>query len=99
MLARFSVAPLNKWDGMSAEVAESLVIIKASGLSYQLTAMGTIVEGEPEEVFELIKKVHVNMRNKHPRVSTSIDIDDKVGQSGQLKAKTSSVESKLTTDG
>ena len=97
MLARFSVAPLNKWEGMSVEVAESLAIIKASGLSYQLTAMGTIVEGEPEEVFELIKKVHMNMRAKNPRVSTSIDIDDKVGMSGQLKAKTSSVEEKLKT--
>ena len=80
---------------MSAEVAESLAIIRASGLSYQLTAMGTIVEGEPEEVFELIKRVHINMRSKHPRVSTSIDIDDKVGKSGQLAAKTASVEAKL----
>ncbi|ADU65567.1 protein of unknown function DUF77 [Desulfurispirillum indicum S5] len=100
MLAEFSITPIDKAHGhLSEYVAKTIEIIRQSGLPYELHAMGTIVEGEPEEVFSLIQKCHVNMRQHSLRVSTSIKIDDKVGTTGALYKKVKSVESKLDQGG
>ncbi|MCZ7586613.1 MAG: thiamine-binding protein [Deltaproteobacteria bacterium] len=45
MLVFISVAPADKWESMSADVAESLRLIRESGLDHELTAMGTLIEG------------------------------------------------------
>jgi uncharacterized protein (TIGR00106 family) len=95
MLAFFSVAPGGKGEHLSEYVAKSLALIEASGLDYMFGPMGTTVEGEPEEVFELIKQCHMQMREGAGRVGTSIKIDDHVGRTGRLKGKVDSVEKKL----
>lgn len=95
MLAEFSVAPVGMEKGMSQYVAQSLKLIRESGLNHELHAMGTIVEGEPEEVFALIKACHLNMRSQVGRVVTTIKIDDKVGVTGALSGKVASVKEKL----
>ena len=46
VLLEFSMTPLDKGESVSAYVARSLDIVDRSGLPYQLTPMGTIVEGE-----------------------------------------------------
>ena len=45
-LLEFSMTPLGQGESVSQYVARSLEIIDASGLDYELHAMGTIVEGE-----------------------------------------------------
>ncbi|OGL42615.1 MAG: hypothetical protein A2161_04065 [Candidatus Schekmanbacteria bacterium RBG_13_48_7] len=95
MLAEFSISPLDKGESLSAYVSKSLEIVVNSGLPYRLTAMGTIVEGEPEEVFDLIIKCHMNMRSLSNRVSTLIKIDDRKGKTNRLEGKIQSVEQKL----
>ncbi len=76
-------------------ISHSLSIIKESGLDYQITAMGTIVEGEASEVFNLIQACHTKMTNLSGRVSTSIKIDDRAGATGRLRGKVNSVEKVL----
>lgn len=95
MLAFFSVSPAGKGENLSEFVAGSLELIEASGLDYQMGPMGTTVEGEPEEVFDLILRCHMRMRGVASRVGTSIKIDDHVGRTGRLKGKIESVEKKL----
>ena len=96
MLAFFSVAPSDHWEHMSPYVAKSLKIIKESGLTYELGPMGTTVEGDPDAVFDLIKKVHVNMRQFSKRISTQIKIDDDVDRpTGRIKGKMESVIKKI----
>ncbi len=99
MLAEFSITPIDKeGKNLSEYIAKSITIIKESGLKYELHAMGTIVEGDAEEVFELIKKCHSNMTRFSDRVSTSIKIDDRKGAKGRLKGKIASVENKMKTE-
>jgi len=43
-LLDFSMSPLAKGESVSAYVARSLDIVDKSGLPYQLTPMGTIIE-------------------------------------------------------
>jgi len=96
MLAEFSITPIDKeGKGLSEYIAKTINIIKESGLQYELHAMGTLVEGDAEQVFELIKKCHLNMAHFSDRVSTSIKIDDRKGATGRLKGKVASVENKL----
>ena len=96
MLAEFSVAPVGLEKGMSKYVSQSLKLIRESGLEHEFHAMGTIVEGEPEEVFALIQACHMNLRRQVGRVVTTVKIDDKVDVTGALKDKVVSVERHLT---
>ncbi len=95
MLAEFSVAPAGLKSGMSEYVAGILKLIRESGLDHELHAMGTIVEGEPEAVFKLIKTCHMKMREQVDRVVTTIRIDDRVGAKNRIKGKVTSVERRL----
>ena len=95
VLAEFSMSPLDKGDSLSAYVARSLDIIDQSGLPYQLTPMGTIVEGEWDEVMALISARYQRMNQDCKRISTSIKIDYRAGKSGRLKSKIQAIESKL----
>jgi len=46
VLLEFSMAPLGLGESVSEHVARVVDVIDKSGLPYQLTPMGTIVEGE-----------------------------------------------------
>lgn len=77
---------------MAEYVAEVIKIVDESGLDYRTNAMGTVVEGEFDEVMELIVRCHKATRARCRRVSTIIKIDDRAGAEGALAAKTASVE-------
>jgi uncharacterized protein (TIGR00106 family) len=95
VLLEFSMSPFDKGASVSEYVARSLDIIDKSGLPYQLTPMGTIVEGEWDEVMALVTACFNTMRKDCERISTSMKIDYRAGKSGRLKSKIQSVESKL----
>ncbi|RJO75385.1 MAG: thiamine-binding protein [Myxococcales bacterium] len=92
MLAELTVVPLDKAEeGFSRYVAQCVRLIRESGLDYVLTPMSTIVEGDAEAVFDLVKKVHLHIAAQSARVSTTVHIDDRRGRSGCLKGKVESV--------
>ena len=95
ILAEFSITPIGAGESLSAYVAECMKIVKKSGLPHELTAMGTIVEGEWDEVMAVIKACHMAVRAKCRRVSTLIKIDDREAPPGRIKAKVESVLKKL----
>jgi uncharacterized protein (TIGR00106 family) len=95
ILAEFSITPIGAGESLSAYVAECMKIVKESGLPHELTAMGTIVEGEWDEVMAVIKACHMAVRAKCRRVSTIIKIDDREAPPGRIKAKVESVLKKL----
>jgi len=96
MLAELSVFPLDKGGkGLSHYVAGAVKIIEESGLDYEVHAMGTLIEGPGDKVFEVIRKCHENMAAECNRVVTNVKIDDHKGVTGTLKAKVASVEQKL----
>ena len=92
MLAEFSVAPMDGGTHLSEVVAEMLRIVDASGLPYELHSMGTIVEGEWNEVMTLIGQCHEAALQHGTRVSTAIKIDHARGRTGRLKGKVDAVE-------
>ena len=95
ILLEFSMTPLTKGESVSKYVARSLDIIDKSGLEYRLNPMGTVIEGEWDEVFAVVKKCLDRMRKDCNRISTSINIDFRKGKSGRIQTKIESVEKKL----
>lgn len=66
------------------------------GLKYELTAMGTIIEGDLDQILNLVRRLHeVPFRSGAKRVSTSIKIDDRRDKEGTIDQKIRSVEDKL----
>lgn len=95
MLIEFSIVPIGTSSSLSARVAEVLDIVDSSGLPYKLTPMGTIVEGEWNDLMRLVRQCHRKMMKNEERVLTSILIDDRKGKTGRMDRKIRSVEKRL----
>lgn len=95
-MAFVSMTPLGKGESVSKYVTKVVDVIDTSGLSYTMSPMGTIVEGETwDEVMDVFKKGFEQMKQECPRISIAIKVDYREGKSGRLKAKIESVEDKL----
>jgi uncharacterized protein (TIGR00106 family) len=95
MLVEFSVVPIGMGESVSQYVAECMKIVEDSGLRYKINPMGTVVEGEYEEVMALVRRCHTKVIEMCPRVITTIKIDDRKGAKGTIDKKVQSVEQKL----
>lgn len=95
VLLEFSMAPSTKGESMSPYVARSLDIIDKSGLPYQLTPMGTIIEGEWAEVMAVVTACFEAMRSDCSRIGTHIKIDYRDGPGGRITSKIDSVQKQL----
>jgi uncharacterized protein (TIGR00106 family) len=89
------MSPLGKGESVGEYVARSLEIVANSGLDYRLHAMGTVLEGEWDEVFDVVKRCYEAMSVDCNRISCSIKVDARRGASGRLSSKVKSVEAKL----
>lgn len=94
-LVEFSITPLGVGGSVSGHVARVTKIIRDSGLDNELHSMGTIIEGTLDECFDLIKDCIRATLTDSPRASVAIKMDVRPGHEGRIKAKVSSVESKL----
>lgn len=95
MLVEFSVVPIGKGESVSKYVAECLRIVEASGLDYRINPMGTVLEGEYDEVMGVIRQCHMRVMEMSDRVITSVKIDDRAGKKDMLASKIESVERRL----
>ncbi len=95
MLLELSVNPLGRGRSISADVADLVKIIDASGVDYRLTAAGTILEGSWEQLMDVARKCHAEMRKKTERVVTFMKVDDYAERTGRLTAAVASVETKV----
>ncbi|MBI1819628.1 MAG: MTH1187 family thiamine-binding protein [Nitrospirae bacterium] len=95
VLLEFSMSPLDKGESVGEYVSRSLKIIDESGVDYRLNPMGTVLEGEWDEVFGVVKKCYQEMSKECNRISTIIKVDFRKGKTGRLEGKIKSVEQRL----
>ena len=95
VLLEFSMSPLEAGESVGRYVARSLEIIDSSGLDYRLHAMGTVIEGEWDEVFDVVRRCFDEMSADCDRITCSIKLDARKGATGRLLSKVRSVEEKL----
>ncbi len=97
-VVEISVTPLGTAGmGVSRYVAACVDVVAASGLNYQLTPMGTIIEGDVDTIMTVLRKMHeVPFEKGAQRVSTLIKIDDRRDRADHdMARKVESVHSKL----
>jgi uncharacterized protein (TIGR00106 family) len=95
-LVEFAMFPTEKTQSKSAFVARVLDIVDQSGLEYQLTPMGTIIEAETvQEALGVINRAYEELQKDCGRVYSTIKIDWREGPVGRLNRKVGSVEAKL----
>lgn len=95
VLLEFSMFPTTTGESKSRYVARILDIIDRSGVSYQLTPMGTILEGEWSEVMAVVTACFEALKVDCPRISTQLKVDYREGTTPRMKAKIESVENQL----
>lgn len=95
MLAELTMFPLGKVSGLSGEISKVLNLVEKSGLPYQLTAMGTLVEGEWDAVLDLVTRCRNRLLEDNERLYIVLKIDDHKGRTGKLTGKVAAVENKL----
>ncbi len=95
LMLEFSIYPLDKGESLSEYVAESLDIINESGVKYKLNPMGTVLEGEWDELIDVVTKCYEKMKQNCNRIACSIKIDYRKGREDGLIKKIESVQQKL----
>ena len=98
VIAELTVVPLGtESTSLSSYVAGCHQLLKNQDkVKYRLTPMGTILEGELDDIFEITKKMHeVPFENDALRVTTSLKIDDRRDREAAMDKKINSVEEKL----
>jgi len=94
VIAEIHVIPIGtETTSLSRYIAACVNTVKqAQGISYQLTAMGTVIQGPLERLMELTKQMHeipFNLGVK--RVVTTINIDDRRDKSATIESKVKAV--------
>ncbi|MBK0867645.1 MTH1187 family thiamine-binding protein [Saccharopolyspora sp. HNM0986] len=97
MLVAFSVAPTGAGDddSVSEAVAAAVRVVRQSGLPHETTSMFTTVEGEWDEVMDVVKRATEAVSSRSPRTSLVVKADIRPGHTGQLQQKVRRVEEHL----
>jgi uncharacterized protein (TIGR00106 family) len=95
MLIEFSIIPIGVGSSLGDQLAEVLKIVDASGLPYKINPMGTVIEGEWDEIMKLIKKCHNTVMKTGERAVTTISIDDRKGKPNRIDEKVKSIEKRI----
>ncbi|MFW6102357.1 MAG: MTH1187 family thiamine-binding protein [Chloroflexota bacterium] len=97
-IAEISVVPLGtKTPSVSQYVARAVrVLEQEKGIRYEMTAMGTIIEGDLDRILAVVRKMHEGtFGDGVVRVLTMLRIDDRRDRAQGMKAKVDSLKKKL----
>ena len=91
-----SVIPIGIGSSVSSYVADCIRVLKKERVSYELTAMGTNVEGDLKDLVRVALKMHqVPFSRGAQRVVTTIKIDDRRDKKISIAGKKKAVQRKL----
>ena len=99
VLLEFAMFPTSdecrEGSGVSKQVSKIIDMIDSSGVAYQLTPMGTIIEvDEIKEALNIVEKAYACLSDCD-RVYSTLKFDIRKSKSNRLKQKIASVEKHL----
>ncbi|AEH11096.1 MULTISPECIES: MTH1187 family thiamine-binding protein [Protofrankia] len=95
MLVAFSVTPIGTGEDVGDLVAEAVRVVRASGLPNETSAMFTTVEGEWDEVIDVVRRAVEAVGARSGRVSLVLKADIRQGVTDAIHAKVASIERRL----
>ena len=94
MLVAFSITPLGVGEGVGVQVAEAVRVVRDSGLPNRTDAMFTTIEGDWDEVMDVIRRAVEAV--DAPRVGLTLKADIRPGVSNAMTSKVETVEHHLS---
>ena len=97
-ILEISVMPLGTGTpSVSRFVAGAVKILQAEkGVKYEMSSMGTNIEGDLEQLLDLARRMHRSAFNAGAqRVVTTMKIDERRDQMASIQSKVASVEREL----
>ena len=96
VLMQFAMFPTDKGASASPYVSRVIAMIRESGLPYQLSAMGTIIETETlEDAQAVVAKAYSLLQDNCTRVYCTVTFDIRDGKTGRMQNKITSIEEKI----
>jgi uncharacterized protein (TIGR00106 family) len=97
MIVAFSISPTAADDtgSVSKAVADAIRVVRESGLPHETNAMFTNIEGEWDEVMDVIRRAVDVVAATSPRVGLVLKADIRPGYSDQLTTKVERVDAHL----
>jgi len=98
VIVQVSIVPIGtSKSSVSKYVAQAIgVLEKEREVAYQLTPMGTIIEGNLDKVLSIIRQMHESgFDNEVQRVVTTMIMDDRRDKIATMESKVKSVRDKL----
>ena len=95
MIIACSITPLGVGEGVGEYVADAVRVVRDSGLPNRTDAMFTSVEGDWDEVMDVVKRAVEAVAARAPRVSLVLKADVRPGVTDGLAAKVETVERHL----
>ncbi|GGZ58368.1 MTH1187 family thiamine-binding protein [Streptomyces subrutilus] len=95
MIVAFSVTPLGVGEEVGAYVADAVRVVRESGLPHRTDAMFTTVEGEWDEVMDVVRRAVAAVEARAPRVSFILKADIRPGVTDGITSKIETVERHL----
>ncbi|GAA3969839.1 MTH1187 family thiamine-binding protein [Thermobifida alba] len=95
MIVAFSVTPMGVGESVAPAVARAVRVVRDSGLPYRTDAMFTSVEGEWDEVMDVVRRAVEAAGEGAPRVSLVLKADIREGVTDGLTSKVEAVEALL----
>lgn len=95
VLAEFSMFPTDKGESVSQWVSQVIRHIDESGISYRLTPMGTILEGDWNDVMKVITECFQILEPQCNRIYVTLKVDYRKGEESRMHSKIQKIETLL----
>jgi uncharacterized protein (TIGR00106 family) len=96
-IAEINIIPLGTPDPAVGDyIADAVSMLEECGLDFEVTAMGTIIQGDLEIILDLARRMHETPFSKGVlRVVTSIKIDDRRDRQVRAAEKVEAIQQRL----
>ncbi|MCH3974878.1 MAG: thiamine-binding protein [Bifidobacterium sp.] len=97
-LAAVAIAPSGTGAELSEYVAQAVGVIRESGLPNETNAMFTNIEGDLDEVLQVVRDATYKLASQGYRTGVTLKLDIRPGFTNQLHAKAELVDKILEQD-
>ncbi|MDF7664633.1 thiamine-binding protein [Bifidobacterium sp. ESL0745] len=95
-VAAVAIAPSGTGSELSQYVAQSVNVIRESGLDNETNAMFTNIEGNLDDVLKVVRDATMVLATQGYRTGVTLKLDIRPGFSGQIKEKQQLVDEILS---
>ncbi len=95
VMVEFSMFPLDKGESLSPYVARILDVIDRSDVTYRLNPMGTVLEGDYDQVMAVVRACFKELEKDCSRISMTLKMDYRKTEQSRLDKKVEKLESIL----